>query len=308
MSTSALPTPIAANSSSAAAASGVPATMASGGPPEEDADSHAAGVAAVPGDRRRDQRAGDRAEPDRRVEHADTRVPAAQQVDRHDDHEHRRAAAQGRLHGAEHADEPQPGIRPERSEALDDLPRTAAARPAPVARTLVAQPDEQQRGRQRGERARRERGLGAADGDQAGRGQRSGQRRDRIQQPAHDVRARQLLRRPAQGRQQGRVGGAIQRLRQRRGGDRRIDPRAGSAGCQQSRGGAERRGAHEADAGEHVVAAMTIGQRCGERRREGGGKHAHDGDERNRRGPAIAVGDHRDRHRRAPLGRPHRAE
>jgi hypothetical protein len=71
-------------------------------------------VTAIPGDRRGEHRTDQRAEPDRRVEHADVGVPAAEEVDRHDDHEHGRAAAQERLHEAERGDQPEPRIRPER--------------------------------------------------------------------------------------------------------------------------------------------------------------------------------------------------
>jgi hypothetical protein len=212
MSTSALPTPIAANSSSAAVASGA-ADDGERGAPKDDSDAEAAGVTAIPGDRRGEQRADQRAEPDRRVEHAGVGVPAAEEVDRHDDHEHGRAAAQERLHEAERGDQPEPRIRDERAQALADLPCAAAAHRARVPGLLVARADQRHCGREGRKRARRERGLRAADGDQAGRSERSGERRHRIQQPVHDVRARDLVRRPAQGRQQGRVGGAIQRLR-----------------------------------------------------------------------------------------------
>jgi hypothetical protein len=114
MSTSALPTPIAANSSSAAAASGAPPTMVSGVPQRTTPTPRQRGVTAIPGDRRGEHRTDQRAEPDRRVEHADVGVPAAEEVDRHDDHEHGRAAAQERLHEAERGDQPEPRIRPER--------------------------------------------------------------------------------------------------------------------------------------------------------------------------------------------------
>jgi hypothetical protein len=77
--------------------------------------------------------------------------------------------------------------------------RAAAAHRARVPGLLVAQTDQRQCGREGRKRARRERGLRAADRDQAGRSERSGERRHRIQQPTHDVGARELVRRPAQG-------------------------------------------------------------------------------------------------------------
>lgn len=104
---------------------------------KDHSDAEAAGVTAIPGDRRGEQRADQRAEPDRRVEHADVGVPAAEEVDRHDDHEHGRAAAQERLHEGERGDQPEPRIRPEREQALADLPCAAAAHRARVPGLLV---------------------------------------------------------------------------------------------------------------------------------------------------------------------------
>ena len=94
-----------------------------------------------------------------------------------------------------------------------------------------------------------------------------------------------------------------------RGGDRQgVDGDGRSVECQGGRGGGEQRRPHDARPAQDQLPPEAVGQRCTPRRQHGGREHANEDDQSDGRGPAVAEGDHAQRHGERELGRPRRCE
>ena len=266
---SALPTPTRPSRTIAAACSGTTPISASGAPNSAIPSPNQAARPPRRTSAEREERAEHAAGPDGRVQDADARVAGVEQVDGDDDGEHGQAAAReasGRAPSA--GDQRQRAIAGDGREALEhrrgrsprDGPPAAARRRGGATTTRPASSDAAAHA------AKTAAGPLAASSD--GRGQRAAERGERVQHPAHRVRARQVLRRLGQRGQQGRMRRPVQRHGDR-GDDREaVRRRRRAAGRRRRPRHREHRGADDPDAGQDPLAADPVGQRREERREQ----------------------------------------